>query len=158
MASPPPPHLALNSISRKRGSISSVSSQAKKRKPSQLRNSFAPENEAVGSPLRYSRSPSVDSVATTSVVNGMGGKKKRKKDGDTGSVAGSSVRGGKRGDTRSAIDGEGADGAEGEEEEDDDEDELELEDTKMNEVSAKQEKEHERYVHLLPCLVRQPLT
>ncbi|KAF2875514.1 hTAFII28-like protein conserved region-domain-containing protein [Massariosphaeria phaeospora] len=143
-----PPHLPQLNIPRKRSSISSVTSAAKKRKPSQLRNSFAPESEAVGSPLRYSRSPSVDSVATTSVVNGAGGKKRKRKDADTASVTGSSVRGGK---APSAADGGGdgaaAEGAEGDEEEDDDlEEEMDavLEGGKVTEATKKQEKEHER--------------
>ncbi|KAG9377349.1 TAF40 Transcription initiation factor TFIID subunit TAF11 [Pyrenophora tritici-repentis] len=82
-------------IPRKRGSISSQSGIAKKRKPSNLRNAFSPDAESAGgSPRQYSRSPSVESNITTSVINGVGGKKRRKKGGDGGSVAGSSIEGG----------------------------------------------------------------
>ena len=75
-----PPNMSSFTMPKKRGSISSLSSaQIKKRKPSQLRNAYSPETEGAGSPARYSRSPSMDSVATTSVINGVGGKKRRKK-------------------------------------------------------------------------------
>ncbi|KAF2009174.1 hypothetical protein BU24DRAFT_428707 [Aaosphaeria arxii CBS 175.79] len=142
-----PPHVPQINIPRKRGSISSVNSAvSKRRKPSQLRNSFAPESEIAGSPLRYSRSPSVDSVATGSIANGAGGRKRKRKDGDTLSVTGS-MRGAKRrGDDRSAT---GADG-EAENAEDQEEDDLEeemdavLEGGRATEASKKQEKEHER--------------
>ena len=141
---------------RKRGSISSISgAPAKKRKPSHLRNAFSPESEGVGSPLRYSRSPSVDSVATTSVVNGTGGKKRRKKgDGDTASVV-SRARGGrgvKGADGGSVV---GGDGGGGDYEEEDDEDEMGEEmDIAVEEggMTAEErrnlEKQHERYVLL----------
>ncbi|KAH7135687.1 hTAFII28-like protein conserved region-domain-containing protein [Dendryphion nanum] len=145
-----PPHIPQLNIPRKRSSIGSAAGIAKKRKPSQLRNSYAPEHEGVGSPLRYSRSPSVDSVATTSVVNGGGGRKRKKKDGDTASMTGS-MRGAKgRADGRSTtgVEGEDADGGEAGEEEDDDdvEDGMDavLEGGKATEATKKQEKEHER--------------
>jgi transcription initiation factor TFIID subunit 11 len=113
-----PPHLPQISIPRKRGSISSISSATtKKRKPSQLRNAFSPETEGIGSPLRFSRSPSLESVATSSVINGGGGKKKRRKNDDTASIAGSSMRGGKGGDGRSTL---GDDGGQDDDEDDDD--------------------------------------
>lgn len=145
-----PPHVPQLNIPRKRTSISSISSQAKKRKPSNLRNSFAPETEiAVGSPARYSRSPSVDSVATGSLANGIGGKKRKRKDGDAVSATGSSVRGGKRSDG-TALNGEAGDGAENEEEDELEGDDLDedmdtmLEGGRATEASKKQEKEHER--------------
>lgn len=145
-----PPHVPQLNIPRKRGSISSATgAQAKKRKPSQLRNAFSPDTEAVGSPRQYSRSPSVDSVATGSVANGAGGRKRKRKDGDTQSVTGS-MRGGKARSAITGIEGEGADGAEGkEDEEEEDEgqdDELDalLEGEGATEESKKQEKEHER--------------
>ncbi|KAH7351438.1 hTAFII28-like protein conserved region-domain-containing protein [Pyrenochaeta sp. MPI-SDFR-AT-0127] len=149
MASPPPlPHL---NVPRKRSSISSISSANpnKRRKPSNLRNAFSPDAESVGSP-RFSRSPSLDSVATTSVVNGVGGKKRRRKGdtGDGGSVAGSSVRGGKGADGRSAVGGDG-EGQDYEEEEDDDdmgeEMGMAMEEGGMTaEDRRKLEKDHER--------------
>jgi transcription initiation factor TFIID subunit 11 len=159
-----PPHIPQLNIPRKRSSISSsVAGAAKKRKPSQLRNQFSPTADTVDSPLRYSRSPSVDSVATTSVVNGAGGRKrKRKNDGDNLSVTGSSIRGGRRGDARSAtgVEGQGEqDGAE-EEEEDDLEEEMDavLEGGKVTEATKKQEKEHERYAfpHIIAfcCMIK----
>lgn len=128
---------------------------AKKRKPSQLRNAFSPETEGAGSP-RFSRSPSVDSVATNSVINGAGGKKKRRKgDGDAASVV-SSARGGRAGkgaDGQSNVGGEGAEG--GEYEEEDDEDEMgeeigmAVEENGMSaEARRDQEKAHERYVYI----------
>ncbi|KAF2649350.1 TAFII28-domain-containing protein [Lophiostoma macrostomum CBS 122681] len=149
-----PPHVPQLNIPRKRSSVSSVTSAAKKRKPSQLRNSFAPESEAAGLPLRYSRSPSLDSGATGSVANGAGGRKRKRKDGDTQSVTGS-VRGGKARSTAAGTEGEGAEGgdgaqgAEGAEEEDDDDDLEEemaavLEGGSSTEASRKQAKEHER--------------
>lgn len=151
MASPPPvPHL---NIPRKRSSISSISSANpnKRRKPSNLRNAFSPDAESVGSP-RFSRSPSVDSVATTSVVNGAGGKKRKKKGdaGDGGSVAGSSVRGGKGADGRSAVGGDG-DGQDYEEDDYDydmgEEIDMAMEEGGMTvEDRRKQEKAQERYV------------
>ncbi|KAH8717019.1 hTAFII28-like protein conserved region-domain-containing protein [Phaeosphaeriaceae sp. PMI808] len=117
-----PPHIPTIGMPRKRGSISSLNGVAKKRKPSHLRNAFSPESEGVGSPLRFSRSPSVDSVATTSVVNGTSGKKRRKKgDGDAGSVVSSARGRGGKGVEGSMVGGEGADGAEYE---DDDEDDM----------------------------------
>ncbi|KAF2738751.1 hypothetical protein EJ04DRAFT_541159 [Polyplosphaeria fusca] len=148
MASPPPSIPTIN-IPRKRSSISSVTSTAKKRKPSGLRNAYSPEATEIGaSPLRYSRSPSVDSVATTSVVNGTGGRKRRKKDGDTTSQAGTSVRGGQGRDGRSATgaveDGVEGDVEDGDGEADDDEDGDELLGEKETEMSKKQEKEAER--------------
>jgi transcription initiation factor TFIID subunit 11 len=153
-----PPHIPSLNIPRKRNSISSLNgAPSKKRKPSHLRNAFSPDAEGVGSPLRYSRSPSVDSVATTSVINGAGGKKRKKKgDGDTASVV-SSVRGGrgKGADGGSTVGGEGGDGADGGEyEDDDDEDDMGVEmdmageEGGMNaEERRNQEKEHERYVY-----------
>lgn len=148
MASPPPlPHI---NIPRKRTSISSLGSANphKRRKPSNLRNAFSPDAESVGSP-RFSRSPSLDSVATTSVVNGVGGKKRRRK-GDGESVTGS-VRGGKAGDGRSAAGGEGDGGQDYEDEEDDDdmgeEMGMAMEEGGMTmEARRKQEKDHERYI------------
>ncbi|KAH6876117.1 hypothetical protein J4E91_001810 [Alternaria rosae] len=149
-----PPHIPQLNVpgSRKRGSISSHSgAPTKKRKPSNLRNAFSPDAESVGgSPRQYSRSPSVESNITTSVVNGIGGKKRRKKGGDGGSVAGSSARGGKGADGRSAIGGEDEDGDGGEEAEDDDDDEMgeemgmEIEGGMSVEARRKQEKEYER--------------
>lgn len=115
-----PPHIPQINVPnpRKRGSISSVSSQAKKRKPSNLRNSFDPDNElGVDSPLRHSRSPSVGSIDTASLVHGGGGKKRKRKNDDGASITGSSIRDGARPDGASVI---GAGGAEGEEEEEDD--------------------------------------
>ncbi|KAF2261702.1 hypothetical protein CC78DRAFT_535428 [Lojkania enalia] len=144
MASPPP-HVPTLNIPRKRSSISSVTSAAKKRKPSALRNSFAPEGaEFAGSPLRYSRSPSVDSVTTTSIANGVGGKRRRKKDGDAQSTTGGSAMG--KPDARSVtgVDGEGADAEEVEEEDDEEEMDAVLEGGKATEATKKQEKEHER--------------
>lgn len=140
MASPPPlPHL---NIPRKRGSISSVTSAAKKRKPSNLRNAYSPEAEGVGSP-RFSRSASVESTAT-------GGRKRRRKDGDTLSVAGS-IRSGKGRGGTTVVDGEGGAGREGEDSEGDDDDDLEdeemdavLEGGKSTEAGRIQEAEHER--------------
>jgi transcription initiation factor TFIID subunit 11 len=155
-----PPHIPTINHPRKRGSISSLNGGLpKKRKPSHLRNAFSPESEGAGSPARYSRSPSVDSVATTSVVNGGGGKK-RKKGGDAASVV-SSVRGGRGKGADGADGGEGGDGADGGEYEDeDDEDDMGVEmdmageEGGMNaEERRNQEKEHERYVHLTGTLV-----
>jgi transcription initiation factor TFIID subunit 11 len=88
-------------------------------------------------------------MATGSIVNGAGGKKrKRKGDGDTASITGS-MRGSKAGtagpEGASQVNGEG--GADAEEEEDDDDaDEMEalLEGVKDTEATKKQEKEHER--------------
>lgn len=139
-----PPHVPQLNIPRKRSSISSVTGgTAKKRKPSQLRNSFAPTSETVGSPLRYSPSPSVDSVATTSVANGAGGRKRKRKNDDALSVTGSSVRG--RGGARSATEVEGQGEGEDEEEEDFEEEmDAVLEGGKVTEATKKQEKEHER--------------
>ncbi|KAF2114484.1 hTAFII28-like protein conserved region-domain-containing protein [Lophiotrema nucula] len=89
-----PPHIPSISIPRKRSSISSVTSAAKKRKPSALRNAFSPEaSDLPGSPLRYSRSPSVDSVATGSMANGVAGKKRKRKDVDAQSATGSARAG-----------------------------------------------------------------
>lgn len=146
-----PPSMPQLHIPRKRSSISSLSGVSKRRKPSNLRNAFSPDAEDNGSE-RFSRSPSLDSVATTSVVNGTGGggKKKRKKGGDVGdgaSVAGSSARGGKgRGG-----DGEGGEAEgeyeEGEEEDDDDmgeEMDTAIEGGMSVEARRKQEKDHER--------------
>ncbi|KAF2741809.1 hypothetical protein M011DRAFT_472793 [Sporormia fimetaria CBS 119925] len=157
MASPPP-HLPSISIPRKRNSVSSISSAAKKRKPSQLRNAFSPESEGIGSPLRYSRSPSVDSVATGSIVNSVGGRKRKRKDGDTQSVTGS-LRGAKAGSVVTGVEGEGGDkeGDVDEEEEDEEDEEMDavLEGGRATEASLKQEKEHERFVTLpnLPLLL-----
>ncbi|KAJ4304543.1 hypothetical protein N0V90_000069 [Kalmusia sp. IMI 367209] len=146
-----PPHIPQINLPnpRKRGSISSVSSQPKKRKPSNLRNSFAAESEfAVGSPLRHSRSPSVGSVDTASLANGTGGRKRKRKDGDAGSIAGGSVRGGKRPDGAS-VNGAGG-GENDDEDEEDDMDDLEednmtrLEGGRVTEASKLQEKENER--------------
>jgi transcription initiation factor TFIID subunit 11 len=155
-----PPHLPSLNIPRKRGSISSLNGVSKKRKPSHLRNAYSPESESAGSPLRFSRSPSADSVATTSVVNGAGGKKRRKKgDGDAASVVSSARggRGGKGADGGSAVGGDGAEGGDGGEyEDDDDEDDMGVEmdmageEGGMNaEERRNQEKEHERYVVLI---------
>jgi len=126
-----------------------MSGVTQKRKPSNLRNAFSPDAEDAGSP-RFSRSPSVDSIATTSVINGAGGggKKKRRKGGDTGdgaSVAGSSLRGGKvRGDGGEAE----GDYEEGEDEDEDDmgeEMDTAIEGGMSVEARRKQEKDHERY-------------
>lgn len=160
MASPPHiPQLNMSS-NRKRGSISSHSgAPPKKRKPSNLRNAFSPDAESIGgnSPRQYSRSPSVESNITTSVVNGIGGgKKRRKKGGDGASIAGSSVRGGKGGDGRSAMGGEDEEGDEAEYDDEDemgDEMNMEIEGGMSVEARRKQEKEYERYVSLfLPPL------
>jgi transcription initiation factor TFIID subunit 11 len=150
-----PPHNPQLNV-RKRGSISSLNGgPAKKRKPSTLRHQFSPE--ADGGFDRGTRSPSVDSVATTSVINGAGGKKRRKKgDNDAASVV-SSARGGRAGkgaDGRSNVGGEGPDGGEYEEEDDDediDEDTgMVAEDTGLTtEQRRAQEKEQERYVLIL---------
>jgi transcription initiation factor TFIID subunit 11 len=95
-------------------------------------------------------------VATGSVANGAGGRKRKRKDGDTQSVTGS-MRGGKARSTVAGTEGEGADGgdaAEGAEEEEDDDLEEEmnavLEGGNSTEASRKQEKEHERYVVVPP--------
>jgi transcription initiation factor TFIID subunit 11 len=155
-----PPHVPSLNIPRKRGSISSLNgAPPKKRKPSHLRNAYSPESEGVGSP-RFSRSPSVDSVATTSVVNGAGGKKRKKKgDGDAASVVSSARgRGGKGADGGSVVGGEGADGQDnGEYEDEDDEDDMGVEmdmageEGGMNaEERRNQEKEHERYASTPP--------
>jgi transcription initiation factor TFIID subunit 11 len=142
-----PPHIPQLNIPRKRSSISSVSSTAKKRKPSNLRNAFSPEHDvAVGSPLRYSRSPSVDSVATGSAANSTGGRKRKRKDVDMISTTGSSMKDGKRGE---AGTGDAGDGVVNEEEDADDDDMDEdmdtlLEGGRATEASKKQEKEHER--------------
>ncbi|ORX93490.1 hTAFII28-like protein conserved region-domain-containing protein [Clohesyomyces aquaticus] len=144
-----PPHSASLNIPRKRGSVSSVASSNKRRKPSNLRNAFSPEHELAGSPLRFSRSPSVDSVATTSVANGVGGRRKgRGRGGDGGSVTGS-ARGGKGGsEGRSMMAGEGGDrGEDGEEDDEDEEGEgmdAVLEGGMGTEAAKKQEKENER--------------
>lgn len=156
-----PPHVPQLNIPRKRSSISGsvTGGTAKKRKPSQLRNSFAPTSDSVGSPLRYSRSPSADSVATTSVANGAGGRKRKRKNDDALSITGSSMRGGRRGDARSAT---GVDAGENEEDDGEDEDADEemdavLEGGKVTEATKKQEKEHERYV-ITPTLPNFTLT
>jgi transcription initiation factor TFIID subunit 11 len=138
---------------RKRNSISSMSSIAKKRKPSALRNSFAPENEAAGSPLAYERSPSVDSVATGSIANGAGGgnKKRKRKDADAMSATGSSIRGGKR-PANGSVNDAGAGGDNGDNDEGGSEDDIDLDDNvstmleggRATEASLKQDKEHER--------------
>ncbi|KAH7082064.1 hTAFII28-like protein conserved region-domain-containing protein [Paraphoma chrysanthemicola] len=146
-----PPHMPSLNVPRKRGSISSLNgAPAKKRKPSHLRNAYSPESEGPGSP-RFSRSPSVDSVATTSVINGAGGKKRRKKgDGDAASVVSSARggRGGKGADAGSLVGGEGADGAEYEEEDDDDMGEemgMAVEEGGMTaEERRREEQKHER--------------
>lgn len=150
-----PPHIPQLTHPRKRGSVSSLSgAPSKKRKPSNLRNAFSPDAESVGSP-RFSRSPSLDSVATTSVANGAGGGKKRRKKGDAGdggSVAGSSGRGGK-GRSVAGAEGEGAEAEydEGEGDDDDDDDDLgddmdtAIEGGMTVEARRKQEKDHERY-------------
>jgi transcription initiation factor TFIID subunit 11 len=139
-------------VPRKRNSMSSVNGgPAKKRKPSNLRQVFSPEAEGFGTD-RFSRSPSLDSVATTSVINGVGGKKRRRKgDNDAASVV-SSARGGRAGkgaDGRSNVNGEGPDGGEYEEEEDDDdmgEDvDMVAEDGGMTaEQRREEDKKHER--------------
>ena len=120
-----PPHIPQINVPnpRKRGSISSVSSQAKKRKPSNLRNSFDPTNEsAFDSPIRHSRSPSIGSVDTASLVNGGGARKRKRKNDDGASIAGSSVRGGTRLDDASVNGAAGADGADGDDDEEADDD------------------------------------
>ncbi|KAF2275115.1 uncharacterized protein EI97DRAFT_421324 [Westerdykella ornata] len=153
-----PPHLPQLSIPRKRGSISSVTSAAKKRKPSQLRNAFSPESEGVGSPLRYSRSPSVDSVATGSVANssivggvGGGGRKRRRKDKGAPSTTGS-LQGGKGQGSTTGADGDDA-AARGEadpseesseEEQDAEETMLATEGGKYTEATRRQEEENRR--------------
>jgi transcription initiation factor TFIID subunit 11 len=124
-----PPHIPQINQPRKRGSVSSLSGNpAKKRKPSHLRKEFSPDAEGVGSPLRFSRSPSVDSVATNSVINGGGGKRRKRK-GDDGGRAG--------------------DGGEFEDDDyDDDVDEMDMavEDNLTADERRKQEKERERSV------------
>ncbi|KAF2198632.1 hypothetical protein GQ43DRAFT_443166 [Delitschia confertaspora ATCC 74209] len=144
-----PPHIPTINLPRKRGSVSSTVSQSKKRKPSNLRNAFSPEtDDFVGSPLRFSRSPSVESTATTSVHNGVGGSKRGRKrkgaDDDTRSITGS-LRGGKAG-TASMVDGQG-----GDEDEDEDYDEeggegmdTMLEGGQMDEANEKVEMENRR--------------
>ncbi|CAI6333216.1 unnamed protein product [Periconia digitata] len=144
-----PPHIPQLNVPRKRSSISSISSTAKKRKPSALRNSFAPENDsAAGSPMAYERSPSVDSVATGSLANGAGGKKRKRKDTDNMSATGHSTRG-KRNEAGSsagpANDGDNAGGNDDEDDDDLDEDvDTMLEGGRATEASKKQDKEHER--------------
>lgn len=147
-----PPHIPQINHPRKRNSISSVGGQAKRRKPSQLRNAFSPDAESVGSPLRYSRSPSVDSVATSSVVNGAGGKKKRRKGGDDAASVVSSARGGRngKGANGSMIGGEGRDGEGEYEDEEDDDDmgedmDMAVEGGMTADERRNQEKQHERY-------------
>jgi len=142
-----PPHIPSLNIPnpRKRTSISSISSTAKKRKPSNLRNSFAPDaGSAAGSPLRHSRSPSVGSVDTASLVNGIGGKKRKKKDIDAASVAGSSVRGGKQQEGIPANGDEGVEGDDGEEEDDLDDDDTLLKGDNTTEASRMQEQQNAR--------------
>ena len=145
-----PPNMSSFTMPKKRGSISSLSSaQIKKRKPSQLRNAYSPETEGAGSPARYSRSPSMDSVATTSVINGVGGKKRRKKTADDASIAGSSMRGGK-GDSGSALNGDGDADGNAQYDEDDDDDMMDddmdtaLEGGQSMADRRNLEKEHER--------------
>lgn len=146
-----PPHLPQLSIPRKRSSISSVTSAAKKRKPSQLRNAFSPESEGVGSPLRYSRSPSVDSVATGSVANssivgGAGGGRKKKRKGKSARSTTGSVQAGK-GSTAGAA-GEAEAEAEpsesSSEEEEAEETTLATEGGKYTEATRRQEEENRR--------------
>ncbi|PVH97574.1 hypothetical protein DM02DRAFT_616449 [Periconia macrospinosa] len=147
-----PPHIPQLNVPRKRSSISSISSVAKKRKPSALRNSFAPENDsAAGSPMAYERSPSVDSVATGSLANGVGGKKRKRKDGDNMSATGASMRGGGKRNNNEAGSSTGPAGANNDGDNDDEEDDdLEedvdtmLEGGRATEASKKQDKEHER--------------
>jgi transcription initiation factor TFIID subunit 11 len=86
-------------------------------------------------------------VAGASLANGITGRnKRRKKDGDTASVTGASVKGGKAGSATgaSALDAEG-----NEEEEEDNDVEGEAGDTvleggKLDDASEKQEMEHRR--------------
>jgi transcription initiation factor TFIID subunit 11 len=145
-----PPHIPQINIPRKRNSISSVTSAAKKRKPSQLRNSFAPDNELAGSPARYSRSPSVDSVAAGSLASGVGGRRRKKKDGDAQSTT-DSARGGRARSAVTGVEGEGGEGdGEGEDAEDDDDDldemDAVLEAGRSGAANRQQEKEHEKCV------------
>jgi transcription initiation factor TFIID subunit 11 len=158
-----PPHIPQINAPRKRGSISSLSGVAKKRKPSALRNAYSPETESAGSPLRFSRSPSLESVATNSVINGAGGKKRRRKGDDTASVV-SSARGGrgaKGGSLAGGEDGGAADGRDAEYEEDEDDDDMgeemdmAVEGGMTAEERRKQEKDHERYVPS-PCPTEKP--
>ncbi|KAF2001720.1 hypothetical protein P154DRAFT_489648 [Amniculicola lignicola CBS 123094] len=149
MASPPQLTNLTIPVPRKRGSTSSLASAAKKRKPSGLRNALSPEahSEYAGSPLRFSRSPSVDSVATTSVVNSAAGGKKRRRKGDDGqSTTGGSVTGSMRGkvDTRSAT-GQQAEEDAAEYDDDEEEEAVAFEgDGADTEAAMKLEKEHER--------------
>ena len=147
-----PPHVPQINQPRKRGSVSSLSGNpAKKRKPSHLRKEFSPDAEGVGSPLRFSRSPSIDSVATNSVINGGGGKRRKRKGDDAGSVVSSARgRGAKNGSLVAGDDG-GREGDGGEFEDDDDYDDVDemdmaVEDTLTVEERRKQEKERERSV------------
>ncbi|KAK3197448.1 hypothetical protein GRF29_216g203873 [Pseudopithomyces chartarum] len=148
-----PPHIPQINVPnpRKRGSISSVSSQAKKRKPSNLRNSFDPTLES-GSPFRHSRSPSIGSVDTASLVNGASGapRKRKRKNDDTTSIAGSSVRGAPH-DDASTTGAPGGDAPDGDEDEDDDygdERENDVEGERPSAAAREQAAENERMLVL----------
>jgi transcription initiation factor TFIID subunit 11 len=147
-------------MSQKRPSLAlPANANPKRRKPStgpsHLRQtSFPPEGASVSTPASvsattprgYSRSPSVESslagTAANSLVNGVGGRKKRKRktgDGladDSRSMTGTSVRGGKAG---SAVEAE----AEDEEGEGEGDVEVSLEGggKVMDDAAAKQERE-----------------
>lgn len=95
----------------------------------------------------------MDSVATGSLVNAVGGRKRKRKDGDAQSATGS-MRGGKARSATTGVEGEGNGQEEQNEEEDDDIEEMDavLEGGKSTEATRKQEAEHLRYVVLLfPC-------
>lgn len=108
-----------------------------------------PASVSATTPRAYSRSPSVESsiagTATNSLVNGVGGRKKRKGKKDIGddarSQTGTSVRGGKGGEAAEA---------EAEEDEDMGEDvEVNLEGGKViDDAAAKQDRERLAYVCL----------
>lgn len=88
-------------------------------------------------------------MATGSLANGVGGKKrKRGKDADATSATGSSVRGGKRADGTAANAEGGAEGADNDEEDDDDDldEDMDtmLEGGRATEASRLEEKENER--------------
>ncbi|KAF2503163.1 TAFII28-domain-containing protein [Lophium mytilinum] len=127
-----PPHMPTLNVPRKRPSIAGSSGANKKRKPSNLRNSFAPDVNGVSGATtpRFSRSPSAESsVAGTSMANGTTGGKgrgKRRAD-DSRSMTGASLRGG----PGSVVGSQNAAGEGGEDEDEDDEDEGEGMDTML---------------------------
>jgi len=138
-------------ISRKRPSLGSQISNAKRRKPSTAgpshlrQTSFPPEEFPHGG-----RSPSVDSAAigTPSVISGIGAGKRGKRH-KSGSViaGGSKVNGvGGRGASASAVDGVGPD--EEPEEEDDEQQQNNLHDDEANTEGREREAEAQRLIRM----------